>query len=140
MDLPGILHPNLLALLPGSVWISDESTGDHSDPGYFSPFDGTEVTLHHDIQTQRRHYGGELESCWRMTFRRWCSTAIRCIGVDLTPGSKCAEGPIGCLASTEGIFTFAALSPYLVDGTNTLSFGVVQVNGWSCMALISREA
>jgi hypothetical protein len=38
---------------------------------------------------------------------------------------------VGCLTSTEGVFTFAQLAPYLVDGVNTLSFGVVQVAGSS---------
>jgi hypothetical protein len=29
------------------------------------------------------------------------------------------------------VFSFSALSPYLVDGTNILSFGVLQLNGSS---------
>jgi hypothetical protein len=33
--------------------------------------------------------------------------------------------------STEGVFTFAQLAPFLVDGVNTLSFGVVQTGGSS---------
>jgi hypothetical protein len=53
------------------------------------------------------------------------------IAADLTPGAVCSNVPVGCLQSTEAAFTFAQLAPYLVDGVNTLSFGVVQVGGGS---------
>jgi hypothetical protein len=40
----------------------------------------------------------------------------------------CSSVSIGCLTSTEGIFNIA---PYLVDGTNTISFDVYQEAGSS---------
>src|SRR5208282_2095494 len=45
INLSGVLHPNpsWATPLPGSEWISYGSTGDHGDPGYFSPADGTLV-------------------------------------------------------------------------------------------------
>jgi hypothetical protein len=36
----------------------------------------------------------------------------------------CSSVPIGCLTSTEGVFTLAQLQPYLNVGSNTISFTV----------------
>jgi PEP-CTERM motif len=43
----------------------------------------------------------------------------------------CSSLPIGCLTGTMGVFDFAELQPFLVDGTNTLSFVVYQEAGSS---------
>jgi hypothetical protein len=132
LDLSGRLHPNpaWAAALPGSDWISYGSTGDHSDPGYFSPPDGTIVTFITEFTLSGAITGGSLKVLADD------STSVvlnghKLIAADKKPGTRCSNGPIGCLLSTEGVFTFAQLAPYLVDGTNTLSFGVVQVAGSS---------
>jgi MYXO-CTERM domain-containing protein len=132
VDLSGILHrnPSWAPPLPGSLWVSYGSTGDRSDPWYFSPADGTDV-----IFSTTFVLSGTITAASLKVLADDTSSVVlnggTLIGADLTRGAKCAQGPIGCLASTEGIFTFAALSPYLVDGTNTLSFGVLQVGGSS---------
>jgi hypothetical protein len=41
----------------------------------------------------------------------------------------CSSVPIGCLTSTEGVFTLAQLQPYLNIGSNTISFTVYQEAG-----------
>jgi hypothetical protein len=114
LDLTGRLHPNpaWAAPLSGSDWISYGSTGDHTDPGYFSPPGGSLEVLADD-STSVILNGHKL------------------IAADTKPGAKCSKAPIECLVATEGIFTFAQLAPYLVDGNNTLSFGVEQVAGSS---------
>jgi len=132
VDLAGTLHPNpgWAAALPDSDWISYGSTGDHSDPGFFSPPDGTLVTFTTHFTLIGAITGGGLEVLADD------STSVilnghTLIAADLAPGTRCSNDPVGCLTSTEGIFTFAEIAQYLVDGTNTLSFGVVQVAGSS---------
>jgi len=41
----------------------------------------------------------------------------------------CSSVPIGCLTSSEGVFTLAQLQPYLNVGSNTISFTVYQEAG-----------
>lgn len=132
VDLTGRLHPNpdWAQPLADSDWISYGSTGDHSDPGYFSPRNGTVVTFTTSFVLEGAITGGEL------TVLADDSTSVilnghQLIAADKKPGSRCAGRPIGCLTSTEGVFTFADLAPFLIDGINTLKFGVVQVNGSS---------
>jgi hypothetical protein len=132
VDLSGTLHPNpsWAAPLPGSEWISYGPTGDHDDPGYFSPANGTLVTF-----TTQFTLSGLITGV-NLTVLADDSTSVvlnghTLIAAHTSPGSKCSGVAIGCLVSTEGVFGFAALSPYLVDGTNTLSFGVLQVAGSS---------
>jgi len=132
VDLSGMLHPNQgwADALPNSEWISYGSTGDPMDPGYFSPPDGTVVTF-----TTLFIVTGAITSA-SLTVLADDSTSVTLNGhtlmtANVSPGATCASGPIGCLVSTEELFTFAELSPYLVDGANELSFGVVQVGGYS---------
>jgi PEP-CTERM motif len=132
VNLSGTLHPNpgWAAPLAGSVWISYGPTGDHSDPGYFSPANGTLVTFTTQFTLSGLITGANL------TVLADDATSVvlnghTLIAANAFPGPKCSSVPIGCLVSTEGVFGFAALSPYLVDGTNTLSFGVLQVAGSS---------
>jgi hypothetical protein len=132
VDLSGTLLPNpaWAAALPGSDWISYGPTGDHNDPGYFSPPDGTLVTFTTEFTLSGAITGGSLKVLADD------STSVilnghKLIAADLKPGSKCSNDPVGCLLSTEGVFTFAQLAPFLVDGVNTLSFGVVQTGGSS---------
>ena len=132
LDLAGKLHPNpaWAAPLPDSDWISYESTGDPTDPGYFSPPDGLVVMFTTSFTLIGAITGGSLDVLADD------STSVilnghKLIAADLKPGSKCSNDPVGCLLSTEGVFTFAQLAPFLVDGVNTLSFGVVQTGGSS---------
>jgi len=132
VNLTGTLHPNpgWAPALPGSDWISYGPTGDHDDPGYFSPRDGTLVTFTTQFILTGAISGGNLKVLADD------STSVVLNGhtlivADTKPGKRCSNEPVGCLVSTEGVFTFAQLSPYLVDGTNTLSFGVIQVAGSS---------
>ncbi|HEV1284801.1 MAG TPA: PEP-CTERM sorting domain-containing protein [Bryobacteraceae bacterium] len=132
VDLLGTLHPNPHwgTALADSVWISYGSTGDHDDPGYFSPANGTQV-----IFSTTFFLSGAITAA-SLTVMADDSSSVILNGHTLktansTAGQTCSNVPIGCLTSTEGVFTFGSLSPYLVDGTNTLSFGVLQVNGSS---------
>ena len=132
VDLTGTLHPNpgWGTAFAGSAWISYGSTGDNSDPGYFSPTDGTQV-----IFTTTFILTGTITAASLMVMADDSSSVIlnghTLRTANLTPGPACSAVAIGCLTSTEGVFTFGSLSPYLVDGTNTLSFGVLQVGGSS---------
>src|ERR1700722_3980424 len=132
LDLAGRLHPNpaWAAPLPDSDWISYGSTGDPSVPGYFSPPDGLVVMFTTHFTLIGAITGGSLDVLADD------STSVilnghKLIAADTKRGSKCSKAAIGCLASTEGIFTFAQLAPYLVDGRNTLSFGIEQIAGSS---------
>jgi hypothetical protein len=132
VDLSGTLHPNpsWAEELPGSEWISYGPTGDRDDPGFFSPLDGTVVVF-----TTKFVLSGTITGA-SLTVMADDSTSVVLNGHTLMTantkhGSTCSKTPIGCLESTEGVFTFSSLGLYLVDGANTLSFGVVQVNGSS---------
>lgn len=132
VDLSGVLHPDSAwsAALPGSVWISYGPTGAHSDPGYFSPPNHTLVTF----TTQFLLSGAITDASLTVMADDSTSVVLNghlLIAANTRRGPDCSRVPIGCLTSTEKTFAFAALSPYFVDGANTLSFGVVQVNGSS---------
>jgi hypothetical protein len=114
----------------GSDWISYGPTGAHTQPGYFSPPNGTIVTFTTQFTLTGLIVGGRL----RVLADDTTSVVLNghtLISPDLTFGSACAAKSIGCLVSTEGVFDFAALSPYLKDGINTLSFAVSQLGGSS---------
>jgi hypothetical protein len=132
VDLSGRLHPNPSwgEELPGSEWISYGPTGDHDDPGFFSPADGTVVLFTTEFVLSGTITGASL------TVMADDSTSVVLNGHTLLTantkrGSTCSKKPIGCVESTEGVFTFSSLGLYMVDGTNILSFGVVQVHGSS---------
>jgi len=132
VDLAGTLHPNPAwpTALAGSDWISYGATGDPGDPGYFSPPVGTLVTFTTTFVLS------DAITAATLTVMADDSTSVVLNGHTLAtanaePGSTCSKVPIGGLASTECVFSFSSLSPYLVDGANTLSFGVLQVDGSS---------
>jgi hypothetical protein len=132
VNLSGTLHPNSAwgTALPGSEWISYGATGAPSDPGYFSPADGILFTF-----TTTFVLSGAITAA-SLTVMADDSSSVILNGHTLKTansalGSVCSNTAIGCLASTEGVFTFSMLSPYLVDGTNALSFGVIEVGGGS---------
>lgn len=128
VDLSGDLHPNPTwpTALPGSEWISYGPTGDPTDPGYFSPPDGTEVVF-----TTTFFLTGTITAASLTVMADDFSSVIlnghRLKTVNLASDSSCSN--ISIICSTDGVFTFSSLSPYLVDGDNTLSFGVVEING-----------
>jgi hypothetical protein len=132
VDLSGVLHPNpgWAAALPGSEWISYGSTGDSHDPGYFSPPDGTDVTF-----TATFRLNGFITGANLLVLADDPLSVIlnghTLMSIDLPGAPPCAKGPSGCAISKERVLAFATLVPYLVDGTNTLSFSVVQVAGSS---------
>jgi hypothetical protein len=130
VDLTGTLHSNPLWGNPfaGSDWISYGSTGFAGDPGYFSPPNGTVVTF----TTEFTLTGAITGALLRVMADDTTSVVLNghtLISANTNQGVICAAGTIGCLLSTAGIFTFAELQPYLQDGVNTLSFGVVQMGG-----------
>lgn len=123
-------NPEWARALPGSEWISYGQTGYSREPGYFSPPDGTLVTFTIEFTLSGLIDGGSL------TVLADDSTSVilnghTLISPDTIPGRRCSSKAVGCLDSTAGRFTFRELEPYLVDGVNTLSFGVVQVGGSS---------
>jgi len=130
VDLSGPVpaHPAWGAAFSGSEWISYGPTGSPSDPGYFSPPNGTVVTFTTQFVLTGVITGAHL----RVMADDTTSVVLNghtIYAANLKPGPVCALGDIGCLRLTQGDFLSAALLPYLVDGTNTLSFGVVQVHG-----------
>ena len=121
VDLLGALHPNSAwgAPLPGSDWISYGPTGDPTDPGFFIPPDnGAPVTF-----TTTFILTGAITAA-TLTVMADATTSVVLNGHPLLT----FNGPIGYLASTEGVFSFNSLSLFLVDGSNTLSFGVLEAN------------
>jgi hypothetical protein len=132
MDLSGTLHPNpgWRTALAGSEWISYGATGDHGDPGYFSPANGTLV-----IFTTTFLLSGSITAA-SLTVMADDYASVVLNGHTLatahsTLGTPCSHASMRCEPSTEAVFSFSSLSPYLVDGANTLSFGVLEVNGSS---------
>lgn len=132
VDLAGTLHPNPSwgTALTGSDWISYGSTGDPGDPGYFNPSDGIVVTF-----STTFILSGSITAATLEVMADDSTSVIlnghTLITVTSWKGSRCTNTVIGCLASTEGVFAFSSLSPYLVDGTNTLSFAVLKMNSAS---------
>jgi PEP-CTERM motif len=128
VDLSGKLHryPDLAAALPGSEWISYGRTGDDDDDEDFSLANRTLVTF-----TTHFTLIGAITGAGLNVLADDSTSVIlnghTLIAANTTQGTKCSNHPVGCITSTEGMFTFAELAPYLVDGVNTLQFGVVQV-------------
>jgi hypothetical protein len=123
-------NPTWAPAFAGTEWISYGPTGSHSEPGYFSPPNGTIVTFTIEFTLTGAILGGRL----RVLADDTTSVVLNgktLMAPDLTLGSACAASPIGCVTSSEGVFDFAALSPYLKDGINTLSFAVSQLHGSS---------
>jgi PEP-CTERM motif len=124
-------NPAWAAPLPGSNWISFENTGNPSSAGFVVPPNGTAVTFSQTFNLYGTITGGYLNVLADDTSSVWLN------GVELASANlggsypTCSSLPIGCLTGTMGVFSFAQLQPYLVDGTNTLSFVVYQEGGSS---------
>ena len=125
--------------LAGSSWISFADTGDTSDPGFVVVPNGTAVTFSQTFNLSGTVTSASLDVLADDTTSVWIN------GVEIASANlggsypTCSSLPIGCLTGTEGIFNTAQLAPYLVDGTNTISFIVYQEAGssygldYSCM-------
>jgi PEP-CTERM motif len=117
--------------LPGSSWVSFANTGDTSNPGFIVVPNGTAVTFSETFNLSGTVTSANLNVLADDTTSVWIN------GVEIASANlggsypTCSSLPIGCLTGTEGIFTTAQLAPFLVDGTNTISFVVYQEAGSS---------
>jgi hypothetical protein len=124
-------NPAWAGPLAGSSWISFANTGDPSVPGFTVLANGTAVTFSQTFNLVGTITGANLDVLADDTTSVWLN------GAELASGNlggsypTCSSLPIGCLTSTMGVFNFAELQPYLVDGPNTLSFVVYQEAGSS---------
>ncbi|MFZ3217261.1 MAG: PEP-CTERM sorting domain-containing protein [Candidatus Acidiferrales bacterium] len=124
-------NPAWAAPLAGSSWISYANTGDPSAPGFIVVPNGTAVTFTQTFELEGAITGATLDVLADDTTAVWLN------GMELAAANlggsypTCSSLPIGCLTGTMGVFDFAELQPYLVDGTNTLSFVVYQEAGSS---------
>ena len=119
------------APLPGSSWVSFADTGITSDPGFVVVPNGTAVTFSQTFELSGTITSATLDVLADDTTSVFInSTEIEFANLG---GSypTCSSIAIGCLTGTEGIFTTAQMAPYLVDGTNTISFVVYQEAGSS---------
>jgi PEP-CTERM motif len=119
------------APLAGSSWISFADTGATDDPGFVVVPNGTAVTF-----SDTFNLSGSVTSAW-LDVLADDTTSVWINGTEIAAANlggsypTCSSLPIGCLTGTEGIFNTAQLAPYLVDGTNTISFIVYQEAGSS---------
>ena len=117
--------------LPGSSWVSFANTGDTSNPGFIVVPNGTAVTFSETFNLSGTVTSANLNVLADDTTSVWIN------GVEIASANlggsypTCSSLPIGCLTGTEGIFTTSQLAPFLVDGTNTISFVVYQEAGSS---------
>jgi hypothetical protein len=124
-------NPAWAAALAGSSWISNANTGNPSAPGFIVVPNGTAVTFTQTFNLVGTITGATLDVLADDTASVWLN------GTELAMANlggsypTCSSVAIGCLAGTMGVFDFAELQPYLVDGTNTLSFVVYQEAGSS---------
>ena len=124
-------HPSWAGPLAGSSWVSFASTGNPWDAGFVTVPNGTAVTF-----TDTFTLTGTIESAFLNvladdTASVWVN-GTEIMAANLAgPYPVCAATGIGCLATTEGMFSTSQLAPYLQDGTNTLQFTVYQEGGSS---------
>ena len=117
--------------LAGSSWVSFANTGDTSNPGFIVVPNGTAVTFSETFNLSGTVTSANLNVLADDTTSVWIN------GVEIASANlggsypTCSSLPIGCLTGTEGIFTTAQLAPFLVNGTNTISFVVYQEAGSS---------
>ena len=127
------LDPNPLwaTALNGSHWISNTQSGNPSDPGYFSPPNGTDVVFSDTFTLNGTPTGGSVKVMADDT------AAVYLNGVALeafapTQGNTyfvCSDFTIGCSSATTGTINIAASE--LKTGVNVLSFQVLQTHGIS---------
>jgi hypothetical protein len=110
------------APLSGSSWVSFANTGDTSDPGFVLLANGTSATFSQTFNLS----GTVTDATLDVLADDMASVFLN--GNQIFPTNS---GNIGWLSSTEGIFDMSQIAPYLVDGTNTISFVVSQEGGYS---------
>ena len=117
--------------LAGSSWVSFANTGNTSNPGFIVVPNGTAVTFSETFNLSGTVTSANLNVLADDTTSVWIN------GFEIASANlggsypTCSSLPIGCLTGTEGIFTTSQLAPFLVDGTNTISFVVYQEAGSS---------
>ncbi len=121
-------NPAWAAALPGSNWISFANTGNPSTSGFITLPNGTNA-----IFSQTFDLSGTITAATVSVLADdTTSVVVNGVTVDAAAlgGSypTCSSVQIGCLTNTEGTLNIA---PYLVDGSNTISFDVYQENGSS---------
>jgi hypothetical protein len=121
-------HPAWAAALPGSNWISFANTGNPSTSGFITLPNGTNA-----IFSQTFDLSGTITAA-TVSVLADDTTSVVVNGVTVYAAAlggsypTCSSVQIGCLTNTEGTLNIA---PYLVDGSNTISFDVYQENGSS---------
>jgi PEP-CTERM motif-containing protein len=120
------------APLPGSSWVSYTTTGDTSNPNFYTVPNDVYVAFSESFVLN-----GAVTSAFLDVLADDTTSVVlnghTLYNANLT-GSypTCSSVAIGCLTSTEGIFNTAQLAPYLNDnGNNTLTFVVFQKAGSS---------
>jgi hypothetical protein len=121
-------NPAWAAALPGSTWISFANTGNPSTPG-FTTLPNVMIA----IFSQTFNLSGTITAA-TLSVLADDTASVVVNGVTVYAAAlggsypTCSSVQIGCLTATEGTFNIA---PYLVDGSNTISFDVFQENGSS---------
>jgi hypothetical protein len=120
------------APLGASSWISFTTTGDTSNSNFYTVPNNTSVTFEQDFSLNGTITGAFLDVLADDT------TSVVLNGYTLFSANlngsypTCSSIDIGCLTSTEGVFTMSQLLPYLnANGNNTLDFTVTQKAGSS---------
>jgi hypothetical protein len=110
------------APLSGSNWVSFANTGDTFDPGFVVVPNGTSATFSQTFNLSGTVTDATLDVLADDT------ASVFVNGNQIFPSNFVN---IGWLSSTEGMFGMSQIAPYLVDGTNTISFVVSQTGGSS---------
>lgn len=135
--LPTILippHPAWASAMPGSGWVSYMSQTD--SPTAFSVTgiaDGTVVTFNQTFNLHGQATSGSLTVMADDTASVFLNGFVLANEAAMAGNNfaTCSDFAIGCVVQTQRTFSFAELSPFLVDGLNTLSFQVAQRAGGS---------
>ena len=124
-------HPAWAGPFAGSSWVSFANTGDPSAPGFVTVPNGTLVFFSDTFNLSGPLSAASLTVLADDTTSVWVNGTQIFAANLIGPYPTCSATPIGCLTSTEGIFTLADLQPFLNVGSNTISFGVYQGGGSS---------
>ncbi len=119
----------------GSNWVSYEDSGTYDDPNFVGPPYLTAVTFSDTFSLAGPVTGATLMVLADDTSSVVLNGTTIFAANPFGPNSICSSVPIGCLTSTEGVFTLAQLGPYLNSGSNTISFTVYQEVGDSAYGL-----
>jgi hypothetical protein len=115
----------------GSSWVSFANTGDPSVAGFVTEPNGTLVTFSDSFNLSGPVSAASLTVLADDTSSVWVNGTQIFAANLIGPYPTCSATPIGCLTSTEGVFTLTDLQPYLNVGANTIAFDVYQGGGSS---------